>query len=64
MGAANSNQPGRQPKYDIHIHGGSGDQHIRDLVQQGVMAAQIDQNDQMRRGTFGDMQRRYSNQKG
>lgn len=64
MGAANSNQPTGQPKYDIHIHGGSGDQHIRDLVQQGVMAAQIDQNDQMRRGTFGDMQRRYSNQKG
>ncbi len=65
MSAANGNQQqAAQPKYDIHIHGGSGDQHIRDLVQQGVTAAQVDQNNQMRRGSFGDMQRRYSNQKG
>ncbi|MCS0459539.1 phage tail length tape measure family protein [Rhizobium favelukesii] len=63
--AANGNsQRAQAPKYDIHIHGASGDQHIRDLVQQGVTAAQVDQNNQMRRGSFGDMQRRYSNQKG
>ncbi|WPE22508.1 phage tail length tape measure family protein [Shinella zoogloeoides] len=65
MMAANGNDPKVQPpKYDIHIYGGSGDQHIRDLVQQGIAAAQGEQSYQMRRGGFGDMQRRYSNQKG
>lgn len=65
MMAANGNDAKVQPpKYDIHIYGGSGDQHIRDLVQQGIAAAQGEQSYQMRRGGFGDMQRRYSNQKG
>jgi hypothetical protein len=64
MGANGNTPPAQQPKYDIHVYGGSGDDHIRGLVQQGISNADAARSDQMRRGEFGVMQRRYSNQKG
>jgi hypothetical protein len=64
MGANGNNPRAEQPKYDIHVYGGSGDDHIRGLVQQGISNADAARSDQMRRGEFGVMQRRYSNQKG
>lgn len=64
MRGANNNQAVAPPKYDIHIYGGSGDDHIRSLVHQGIASAEAERNDTMRRGQFGDMQRRYGNQKG
>lgn len=60
--AANSNsQPGI---LQVHISGASGDDHVRTLVKQGVGEALAAQNDNDRRGGFGTLQARYTNQKG
>ncbi len=60
--AANSNsQPGI---LQVQINGASGDDHVRTLVKQGVGEALAAQNDNERRGGFGSMQARYTNQKG
>ncbi|HEV7305207.1 M15 family metallopeptidase [Ensifer sp.] len=60
--ATNSNsQPG---VLQVHISGASGDDHVRTLVKQGVGEALAAQNDNERRGGFGTMQVRYTNQKG
>lgn len=48
----------------VHVVGASGDDHIRELVNQGVGEALSQQNENMRRGGFGTIQTQYANQKG
>lgn len=60
--AANSNGPG-STTLQVNINGASGDPHVRELVRQGVQEALAGQQEQMRRGGFGDMQDRYVSQR-
>ncbi|MBB4067008.1 phage tail length tape measure family protein [Gellertiella hungarica] len=63
MGNANDNGS-RSGVLNVHIHGANGDDHVRNLVKQGVDQGIAAQNEQMRRGGFGTMNNRYSSQKG
>ena len=53
-----------KPQLNVNVYGGSGDDHIRMLVRQGVQSAMYDQHEQMRRGGFGNMQAAYATDKG
>ena len=64
MMAANGNTQPANRKYDIHVYGGSGDDHIRGLVRDGIAQADAARDDGMRRGGFGEMQRAYASEKG
>jgi hypothetical protein len=64
-----ANQNGRaqsspSPKFDIHIYGGSGDDHIRKLVEEGSRTALAEYQTSQVRGGFGSTQRQYSSFKG
>ncbi len=48
----------------VVVNGGSGDEHIRTLVQEGVQRGFGEHADSQRRGNFAAMQRRSSMQKG
>lgn len=48
----------------VNINGASGDPHVKELVRQGVQEALAGQQEQMRRGGFGDMQTRFHSQRG
>ncbi|TIP07795.1 phage tail length tape measure family protein [Mesorhizobium sp.] len=64
--AANGNRSTQQSKIDLHVNviGGSGDEHIRKLAQQGAQEAIGQYHEGQTRGGFGDVQRRYASQKG
>ena len=49
---------------NVTINGASGDPHVRELVRQGVGEALAGQNEKMRRGGYGEMQARYTSQRG
>jgi len=58
---ANNNQPG---VLNVHIHGASGDDHIRTLVKQGVGEGLNGYNDNQVRGGFGNNQNKWNARKG
>ncbi|MEX2739912.1 phage tail length tape measure family protein [Rhizobium mongolense] len=65
MMAANSNSgPSGGGMMNVNIQGANGDDHVRTLVQQGVGEALREYNEQQRRGGFGQLQTRFTSQKG
>lgn len=64
MGGNGASTGEGQRKYNINVYGGSGDDHIRGLVRQGIASADSDRETANRRGGTGEANRRYSNQKG
>ncbi len=48
----------------VNVQGGSGDDHIRKLARQGAQESLMEYQKGMVRGGFGEMQRRYTSQKG
>lgn len=65
MMAANSNSgPSGGGMMNVNINGANGDDHVRILVQQGVGEALREYNEQQRRGGFGQLQTRFTSQKG
>ncbi len=64
-----ANQNGRSqaapsPKFDIHIYGGSGDDHIRKLVEEGSRTALAEYQSSQVRGGFGNTQQKFASFKG
>ncbi|MHC2298145.1 phage tail tip lysozyme [Rhizobium mongolense] len=65
MMAANSNSGlSGGGMMNVNIQGANGDDHVRTLVQQGVGEALREYNEQQRRGGFGQLQTRFTSQKG
>ncbi|AUX76414.1 phage tail length tape measure family protein [Sinorhizobium fredii] len=63
--AANSNRGTNSAgTMNVNVIGANGDEHVRMLVQQGVGEALREYNEQQRRGGFGQIQTRYTSQKG
>ncbi|PDT55031.1 MULTISPECIES: phage tail length tape measure family protein [Sinorhizobium] len=63
--AANSNRGSNSAgTMNVNVIGANGDEHVRMLVQQGVGEALREYNEQQRRGGFGQIQTRYTSQKG
>ena len=68
MDALNDNRrqsgPAGPGMMNVNVIGANGDDHVRMLVQQGVGEAMREYNEQQRRGGFGQIQTRYTSQKG
>lgn len=68
MDALNDNRrqsgPAGAGMMNVNVIGANGDDHVRMLVQQGVGEAMREYNEQQRRGGFGQIQTRYTSQKG
>ncbi|MER8941362.1 phage tail tip lysozyme [Mesorhizobium sp. M0915] len=68
--AANANMSargggrGQEVNLHVNVYGGSGDEHIRLLAQQGAQQAIGDYHVAQASGGFGELQRRYNSQKG
>ncbi|QIG67263.1 tail tape measure protein [Rhizobium phage RHph_TM3_3_3] len=64
MGAGNDNGSSSPRKLEVHVHGGSGDEHIRELARQGAQEALYQDKIDETRGGFGSMQKKFNTRKG
>lgn len=58
--SANQNSGGGRPQLHVHVYGGSGDDHIRELSRQGAQEAIYAYNEQQINGGFGTTQKQYA----
>lgn len=49
-----------KPELHVHVNGGSGDQHIRELARQGAQEALHQDRIDQARGSFGTMQKKFN----
>ncbi|WP_027685053.1 phage tail tip lysozyme [Rhizobium leguminosarum] len=65
MGAGNDNAAASAPrKLEVHVHGGSGDEHVRELARQGAQEALYQDKVDQARGGFGNTQKKFNTRKG
>ncbi|MBY5657188.1 hypothetical protein [Rhizobium leguminosarum] len=65
MGGGNDNAPSAAPrKLEVHVHGGSGDEHVRELARQGAQEALYQDKVDQARGGFGSTQKKFNTRKG
>jgi len=64
MGAGNDNASASPRKLEVHVHGGSGDEHVRELARQGAQEALYQDKIDQARGGFGSTQKKYNTRKG
>jgi uncharacterized protein (TIGR02594 family) len=62
--AATGDRGGQPGVLQVHINGANGDDHVRELVKQGVGEGLGQYNQQQQRGGFGTLQSRFNAQKG
>ncbi|WP_017993948.1 phage tail length tape measure family protein [Rhizobium leguminosarum] len=64
-GAGNDNAAASAPrKLEVHVHGGSGDEHVRELARQGAQEALYQDKIDQTRGGFGNTQKKFNTRKG
>ncbi|MGO7044395.1 phage tail tip lysozyme [Rhizobium johnstonii] len=51
-------------KLEVHVHGGSGDEHVRELARQGAQEALYQDKVDQARGGFGNTQKKFNTRKG
>ncbi|WP_416066112.1 phage tail length tape measure family protein [Rhizobium sp. ZK1] len=64
MGAGNDNGPSSPRKLEVHVHGGSGDEHVRELARQGAQEALYQDKIDQARGGFGSTQKKFNSRVG
>lgn len=64
VGAGNNNRAREKVELHVHVNGGSGDDHIRKLSQQGAQAALAEYHQAQVQGGIGETQKRFASQKG
>ncbi|MGR9149594.1 hypothetical protein ACU8MT_09035 [Rhizobium leguminosarum] len=64
MGGSNDNAPASPRKLEVHVHGGSGDEHVRELARQGAQEALYQDKIDQTRGGFGNTQKKFNTRKG
>ncbi|MDR9781587.1 phage tail length tape measure family protein [Rhizobium redzepovicii] len=64
MGGSNDNGPRQDRKLEIHVHGGSGDEHVRELARQGAQEALYQDKIDQARGSFGSTQKKFNSRVG
>ncbi|MFL5015396.1 MAG: phage tail length tape measure family protein [Rhizobium sp.] len=64
-GAGNDNAAASAPrKLEVHVHGGSGDEHVRELARQGAQEALYQDKIDQTRGGFGNTQKKFNSRVG
>lgn len=64
MGAGNDNGSTSPRKLEVHVHGGSGDEHVRELARQGAQEALYQDKIDQARGGFGNTQKKFNSRVG
>ncbi|MGO7779488.1 phage tail length tape measure family protein [Rhizobium ruizarguesonis] len=64
MGAGNDNGSAPPRKLEVHVHGGSGDEHVRELARQGAQEALYQDKIDQTRGGFGNTQKKFNSRVG
>lgn len=64
MGAGNDNGSSSPRKLEVHVHGGSGDEHVRELARQGAQEALYQDKIDQARGGFGNTQKKFNSRVG
>ncbi|WEA24022.1 phage tail tip lysozyme [Rhizobium binxianense] len=64
MGGSNDNGPRQDRKLEVHVHGGSGDEHVRELARQGAQEALYQDKIDQARGAFGNTQKKFNSRVG
>ncbi|WSH67106.1 hypothetical protein U8Q05_12120 [Rhizobium ruizarguesonis] len=64
MGAGNDNASASPRKLEVHVHGGSGDEHVRELARQGAQEALYQDKIDQTRGGFGNTQKKFNSRVG
>ncbi|MBX5190121.1 phage tail tape measure protein [Rhizobium sp. NZLR3b] len=64
MGAGNANGSSAPRKLEVHVHGGSGDEHVRELARQGAQEALYQDKIDQTRGGFGNTQKKFNSRVG
>lgn len=65
MGGSNDNAAASAPrKLEVHVHGGSGDEHVRELARQGAQEALYQDKVDQARGGFGNTQKKFNSRVG
>jgi hypothetical protein len=64
MGAGNDNGSTSPRKLEVHVHGGSGDDHVRELARQGAQEALYQDKIDQARGGFGNTQKKFNSRVG
>lgn len=64
MGAGNDNGSNSPRKLEVHVHGGSGDEHVRELARQGAQEALYQDKIDQARGGFGSTQKKFNSRVG
>jgi hypothetical protein len=64
MGAGNDNGSSPPRKLEVHVHGGSGDEHVRELARQGAQEALYQDKIDQARGGFGNTQKKFNSRVG
>ncbi|TAV98508.1 phage tail tape measure protein [Rhizobium ruizarguesonis] len=64
MGGSNDNSSASPRKLEVHVHGGSGDEHVRELARQGAQEALYQDKVDQARGGFGNTQKKFNTRKG
>lgn len=62
--SGNDNRGREKIELHVHVNGGSGDDHIRKLSQQGAQAALAEYHQAQVQGGIGETQKRFASQKG
>lgn len=65
MMGSNDNAAASAPrKLEVHVHGGSGDEHVRELARQGAQEALYQDKIDQTRGGFGNTQKKFNSRVG
>ncbi|MBX4921002.1 phage tail tape measure protein [Rhizobium bangladeshense] len=64
MGGSNDNSSSSPRKLEVHVHGGSGDDHVRELARQGAQEALYQDKIDQARGGFGSTQKKFNSRVG
>ncbi|WP_245503699.1 hypothetical protein [Rhizobium leguminosarum] len=64
MGGSNDNTSAAPRKLEVHVHGGSGDEHVRELARQGAQEALYQDKIDQTRGGFGNTQKKFNSRVG
>ncbi|MBA9034925.1 phage tail length tape measure family protein [Rhizobium leguminosarum] len=64
MGGSNDNASASPRKLEVHVHGGSGDEHVRELARQGAQEALYQDKIDQTRGGFGNTQKKFNSRVG
>jgi hypothetical protein len=64
MGGSNDNASAAPRKLEVHVHGGSGDEHVRELARQGAQEALYQDKIDQTRGGFGNTQKKFNSRVG